>query len=138
MTRLRYSLLLAALAILPTHATEVDVIEEAQSKTVYWLSLVDGKRFESSWDSAASLFQEAVTKTGWSQAISGVRAPLGAIRSRELSSSEFTTSLPGAPDGEFVVFQFEATFENKAEAVETVTAMRDTDGEWKVAGYFIR
>lgn len=138
MTCLRCTLFLVVLFFLPVQASEVDVIEEARNKTVYWLSLLDSKRYDSSWDSAASLFQDAVTKTGWSQAISGVRSPMGSMRSRELSSSEFTTSLPGAPDGEFVVFQFTTSFENKAKAVETVTAMRDTDGEWRVAGYFVK
>ena len=30
-------------------------------------------------------------------------------------------ALPGAPDGEYVVIQFETAFQNKARAVETVT-----------------
>jgi hypothetical protein len=42
------------------------------------------------------------------------------------------------PDGEYVVFQFNTSFEQKAAAVETVTAMREKDGTWHVAGYFIK
>ncbi len=138
MTQLRCTLLLAVFVLLPVHATKVDIVEEARGKTVYWLSLVDTNKFDSSWDSAASLFQAAITKEGWSQTIGSVRSPIGALRLRELSSSKFTTSLPGAPDGEYVVFQFNSSFENKVAAVETVTAMRDNDGEWKVSGYFIK
>jgi hypothetical protein len=48
------------------------------------------------------------------------------------------TELPGAPDGEYVVFQFDTQFEHKRAAVETVTPMRDPDGSWRVSGYFIR
>jgi len=29
-------------------------------------------------------------------------------------------------------------FANKKAAVETVTPMKDTDGQWRVSGYFIR
>jgi hypothetical protein len=36
-----------------------------------------------------------------------------------------------------VVFQFNASFEHKAAAVETVRAMREKDGTWHVGGYFI-
>jgi Protein of unknown function (DUF4019) len=36
------------------------------------------------------------------------------------------------------VIQFDTAFENKASAVETVTPMLDTDGVWRVSGYFIR
>ncbi len=41
-------------------------------------------------------------------------------------------------DGEYVVFQFNTTFAQKAAAVETVTAVREPDGSWHVGGYFIR
>ena len=51
---------------------------------------------------------------------------------------QYAESLPGAPDGEYVVILFKTSFEGKAEAVETVTPMRDADGEWRVAGYYIR
>ena len=31
-----------------------------------------------------------------------------------------------------------AAFENKASAVETVTPMLDTDGIWRISGYYIK
>ncbi len=48
------------------------------------------------------------------------------------------SSLPGAPDGNYVVIQFKTTFEHKAQAVETVTPMLENDGVWRVTGYFIK
>jgi hypothetical protein len=53
-------------------------------------------------------------------------------------SASYQTSLPGAFDGEYVVIQFETSFENKKSAVETVTPMKDKDGRWRVSGYFIK
>ena len=58
--------------------------------------------------------------------------------SRKIKSQQYATSLPGAPDGEYVVIQYATTFENKADAVETVTPMLDKDGQWKVSGYYIK
>jgi len=46
--------------------------------------------------------------------------------------------MPGAPDGKYVIIQYDTVFENKASAVETVTPMVDPDGSWRVSGYFIR
>jgi hypothetical protein len=46
--------------------------------------------------------------------------------------------LPGAPEGRYVVIQYETVFENKASAVETITPMLDPDGAWRVSGYLIR
>jgi len=63
---------------------------------------------------------------------------LGALKSRTLRSAALKSALPGAPDGQYVVIQFDSSFEHKASAVETVTAMLDTDGQWHVSGYYIR
>ena len=47
--------------------------------------------------------------------------------------------LPGAPTGDYVVVQYTTRFANgPAAVVETVTAMREPDGAWKAAGYFVR
>ncbi len=46
--------------------------------------------------------------------------------------------MPGAPDGEYVVIQYDSSFEHKQAAVETVTPMLDKDGKWRVSGYYIK
>jgi hypothetical protein len=46
--------------------------------------------------------------------------------------------MPGAPDGEYVVVQFDTTFENKQTALESVVMMKQSDGSWRVAGYRIK
>ena len=67
-----------------------------------------------------------------------VRKPLGQTVSRSLKSKQYQTVLPGAPDGEYVVIQFNTSFEHKRSAVETVTPMKDKDGKWRVSGYYIK
>ena len=103
-----------------------------------WLALTDGAKDAESWDSAASVFKAATTKADWEKTLKSVRSPLGALKSRKLKSATFTRTLPGAPDGEYVVIQFDAQCENKAAAVETVTPMHEKDGSWRVSGYFMR
>jgi hypothetical protein len=114
--------------------TEDEAVEVAEK----WLELVDAGKYGESWRTAASLFRGAVTESQWQAALEGSRTPLGAIKSRRVKSATFATELPGAPDGEYVVIQFEASFESRASAIETVTPMKDKDGEWRVSGYFIR
>ena len=87
---------------------------------------------------AAQLFKAAVTKQQWEQSMVGVRRPLGKLISRKVKSKQYATSLPGAPDGEYVVIQFQTSFENKRAAIETVTPMLDKDGKWRVSGYYIK
>jgi Protein of unknown function (DUF4019) len=70
--------------------------------------------------------------------VAPVRDPLGKVLSRTLKSATYTTSLPGAPDGEYVVIQYDTSFEHKKSAVETITPMLDKDDHWRVSGYFIK
>ena len=60
------------------------------------------------------------------------------LASRTVQKSEHASTLPGAPDGDYVVFKFLASFEHKQSAIETLATMKDTDGHWRVIGYFIK
>jgi len=42
------------------------------------------------------------------------------------------------PDDEYVVIQYQSSFEKKQSSVEIVTPMLDKGGKWRVSGYFIR
>ena len=110
----------------------------AQASAEALLSLVDGQSYAASWSAAASLFKNAITQEKWQAAVQTARAPFGQLKLRTLKSATATTTLPGAPDGEYVVFQFNTSFEQKAAAAETVTAIREKDGTWHVGGYFIK
>jgi hypothetical protein len=113
--------------------TKEEVVNDAKE----WLGLIYDNNYSQSWDNAASLFQNAISKEQWTQQLSGIVPPLGKVISRDLISSEYHTTLPGAPDGEYIVIQFKTSFENKNESIETVTQMKDGD-QWKVSGYFIK
>ena len=102
-----------------------------------WLSLVDEGKFSESWDQAAGYFKNAVNKDQWIASLKGGRVPLGKVMTRKLKSKMYSKTLPGVPDGEYVVIMFDTQFENKKSAVETVTPMLDKDGKWRVAGYLI-
>jgi hypothetical protein len=79
-----------------------------------------------------------VSQSQWKSSLNSVRKPLGSLVSRKLKSAKYSKTLPGAPDGEYVVLQFTTSFENKKGAVETITPMLDKGGKWKVSGYFIK
>ena len=110
----------------------------AQAAASEWLSLVDQGKYAESWETAAAYFKNAVPEKQWLQSMKGARQPLGKLVSRKLLSARFSTSLPGAPDGRYVVIQYTTSFENKSSAVETVTPMLDDDQKWRVSGYFIK
>lgn len=115
-------------------AAETAAVTAAKS----WLSLVDGEQYAESWDASAQYFKGAIKKEQWIQAMQSGRKPFGKNISRELKSASYQTALPGAPDGEYVVIQFNASFDNKKVAVETITPMLDKDGQWRVSGYYMK
>ncbi len=133
---------IAALALLmaaPARSARADTPEAAaEAAALAWLGLVDAADYAQSWTSGAEYFRNSILEAQWVTSVAQVRGPLGALKSRRLMSAKYARSLPGAPDGEYVVLQFAASFEKKAAATETVTPMKDADGHWRVSGYYIR
>jgi len=103
-----------------------------------WLALVDDGKYGESWDQAASFFKGSLPKDKWVEMLGGSRPSFGKVLQRTVKTQASTTSLPGAPDGEYVVIQFETKFEHKAGAIETVTPSKEKDGTWRVSGYYIK
>jgi hypothetical protein len=135
-------LLCAALMAIATSsiAVETNTVAEkaATSAAQTWLATIDKGDYARSWQEASSLFRNAVTEDKWKSSLDTVRKPLGKLTSRTVKKAQFATSLPGAPDGQFVVVQFDTAFENQKAVAETVTFMLEKDGQWRAAGYFIK
>lgn len=102
-----------------------------------WVQLVDNSRWDDSWTAAGTLFKSQMPQARWASTIAPIRAPLGTVSSRVVKAVTPAKSLPGAPDGDYEVVQFQTSFTNKAAATETVVLSREATG-WKVDGYFIR
>ena len=133
-----FSLVMLLLGACPVVQAQQKSEQLAQESAESWLKLVDFGKYGESWDQAAQFFKTAVSKEQWQTAIRASRDPLGKVLSRNLKSSAFTKTLPGAPDGEYVVIQYDSSFEHKQSAVETITPMLDKDGKWRVSGYYIK
>jgi len=103
-----------------------------------WLKQNDKRKYDKTWETAAQMFKNVITQEQWEKIMQAIRNPLGKVKSREVLHAKYTTELPGAPDGEYVVIQFNTEFENKESSIETITAMLDQDAEWRISGYFIR
>jgi hypothetical protein len=133
------ALVLVFVGTLPIASADDPKAESAAvGRAEAWLSLIDQGKYGESWDEAAQLFKGAVSRDAWKDSLVGARTPLGKLVSRKLKSKRSAGSLPGAPDGTYVVIQYDVTFENKKSAVETITPMLETDGTWRVSGYYIR
>ncbi|MFC1599329.1 DUF4019 domain-containing protein [Candidatus Omnitrophota bacterium] len=111
---------------------------QAAESAEAWLALVDAQDYEKSWEEASGYFKSAVPKDEWQRGMQAARKPLGEIISRKLKKQQYATTLPGAPDGQYVVILYETSLVNKKAAIETITPMLDKDGQWRVSGYYIK
>jgi hypothetical protein len=133
-------LVIAGLILSGGTAIAIDAGKEtaAISAAEKWLATVDAGEYAASWKEAAELLKNTVKPEQLELSMKATRQPLGKLISRKMQTKSYKTSLPGAPDGEYVVIQFETSFENKKTAIETVTPMLDKDGKWRVSGYYIK
>jgi exonuclease VII small subunit len=140
MLRKNLWLIVLAVTFLPYSAVADTGSQEkaAVSAAQRWLAMVDSGNYGESWQEASELFRNAVTAAQWQQSLQGARKPLGKLISRKVKTASYKTSLPGAPDGKYVVIQFDTSFEKKKSALETVTPMMEQDGKWRVSGYYIK
>jgi Protein of unknown function (DUF4019) len=130
-----------ASATTPPHSSEPasgSNVAAATSAAQAWLALVDQDNYGASWEAAAPLFQKAVSRDQWAAQVGSARGPLGKLASRKLLSAQYTTSLPGVGEGQYVVIRYAADYENMPQAIETITPMMSPEGAWRVAGYFIK
>lgn len=94
------------LAVLTGHGFAAGEKEKAaEDAVVPWLALVDSGQYGESWFQASSDFRGTASKEQWIDALKTVRAPLGKVESRQLKSATYTTKLPNARLGEYVVLQ---------------------------------
>lgn len=142
MKLLRASLTLVLAGVAPALAQQQDsasaAVAAAQTAAESWLRLVDHQRYGDSWDSTAAAFRGAVSRTDWEKLVVQARGSFEPFGTRKLLSASFTTRLPNAPPGQYVVLQFETQVAGERAVVETVTPMKDADGTWRVSGYFVR
>lgn len=140
--RRRFALGLTGSAVLLMVATPIVARAQADNgarqAATDWLQQLDAGRYADTWRNAATMFKDAVPQATWEKAIQSAREPLGAVTKRTETSAKAATSLPGVPDGEYMVLTYDASFDHKQRAVETVATVLQADGTWKVAGYFVK
>ena len=122
----------------PVGARHAAAEQKAQAAAEAWLALADKAEYSQCWETAAGYLMNRIERRDFVKQLSGVRTPLGKVVSRQLESKQYATTLPGAPDGQYVVLQYKTSFEHRKSAGETITPMLDKDRKWRVSGYYIR
>lgn len=110
---------------------------EARTVASEWIVLLDAQDWAASHEAMGEAVKAGVSVDQWRDTVSPVRQALGEFKGRTLADGERTSILPGAPEGDYALQQFKASFSNAPEAVETVILSQEA-GRWKVVGYYVR
>ncbi len=109
----------------------------AESAALAWLESIDNGEVEQAWESSSPLLKTPLSPSMLRRIIELARNEFGPVESRRQVQVSHYRSMPGAPDGDYMVFIFHTRFENKARGIETVTPHLE-NGEWRVSGYYVQ
>jgi len=142
MTRVRVAAALCALFMTMFVAGSA-VAQDARTSSVQkaardWLAIADRGDAQASWNTMAPLFKDAISAESWAVSLREVRIPLGEVTGRTVLSTQFSTKMPKAPDGDYALVIFRTAFAKKVDVHETVTLSHEADGVWRVVGYMVR
>jgi hypothetical protein len=125
-------------AKLPSENLHPEVEKLAIEAAEPWIALADKGEYSRCWETAAEFLKDNVDRKDFVKALNASRKSLGDVKSRKLESKQYVTTLPGGPDGKYVILQYKTVFANKKSAVETITPMLDKDKKWRVSGYYVK
>ena len=105
---IRFATLAIALLAVPTtyamqadpHATEE---QAAQRQALGFLGYLDQGRYADSYDYTGMLIRNQADRTSFAQQLQTARAGVGALQQRTLNDVTYSTTVPGAPQGQYVV-----------------------------------
>jgi hypothetical protein len=111
--------------------------QAAERQALGFLGYLDHGRYADSYAYTGMLIRAQLDRDSFAKQLENARAGTGALVSRELGEASYATTVPGAPDGQYVVLHYGASFANRQQAEETLT-LSLAKGYWRVNGYYIK
>ncbi|MEO7042252.1 MAG: DUF4019 domain-containing protein [Gemmatimonadaceae bacterium] len=121
----------------PAAANEAAIASATKASDV-WLDQLDGAQYGPSWDDAGTAFKQAVARDKWITTVQKVRGQVGPLGTRKLEHSQFSTSLPNMPAGEYVMLQYRTVSGVGGFVTETCVLEHEAARGWRVVGYFVK
>lgn len=120
--------------------------QAAESTALAWFGLLDAEKYTESWSAASTFFRKySYSQSLWRVTIDQARHQLGPLRWRKLESAVFAQTIPdytpegrwlAGREGDYVIAKFSSSY-LRFDGTETVIVMKDSDGAWRAADYYI-
>ena len=111
--------------------------QAAERQALGFLGYLDQGRFADSYAYTGVLLRAQADREKFASQIEKARTGTGALQGRELIDANYTTTVAGAPEGQYVVLHYHANFAGRPDTVETVT-LAFAKGYWRVSGWYIK
>ena len=137
---MKYTLLIAGIlcflfATMPkVLASAEDQIDNALAASKAWAAQIDAGQYEESYAFGCGAMHDKVPQDRWTQVLKALRAPWGAVVSRQQISHIYKPNGYEGSEGEFMVITYDTSFAKLSAATETVV-LKWEDGRWRGAGY---
>ena len=97
-----------------------------------WLSLVDSGSYSQTWNDLSDVYQSSLTKDDWVNSLNSYHKSLGKLTKRK---QQYVTKSSDPSIGDYLIFQYQSSFEKKKLVNEAVSVIKGRDGNWKILGY---
>ena len=129
--------ILLALLLVACDSAETTLHEEAARNTAeQWLAKADAGDHAGNWAMTTPEFQVQIRKEDWVARQETFYQQLGRPTRRELLAAKYTASVPGTPEGEYVLIQYRRDARAGGPVLETLTMKRSGE-KWQTAGYWV-
>jgi hypothetical protein len=121
---------------LPADAPHAADIAAARQVAEAWIQLLDQGRFDEAYQQMGPTARRQISQQQWREQLKATREKSGKLDSRIFQYPNFTTTLRGAPAGEYVVLNYLCTFASHRSSPETIVMAKGAAG-WHVAGFSV-
>jgi len=109
----------------------------AQRQALGFLGYLDDGRFADSYAYTGMVIRKQLDREAFATKMQQMRGNPGVLQSRQLVDAGYTTNLPDAPPGQYVILHYHSSFAKRPDTLETVT-LALSKGYWRVDGWFIK
>lgn len=115
-----------------------DALKRGTAAAEAFLKLVDDGHYVEAREAASPLLKEKIVPEVWKRQIPAMRDKVGALLQRSQESAAASDRAEDAPEGKYLTLKYASSFKRQKQATETLILALDADGQWRVAGYFIK
>ena len=108
-------------------------IANARAATEHWMKLMDTEEFAAAWSNSSEGLRKEMSKFTWSVVGNGKHLALGDFKSRAFKSANIKQAASGKTES--VSFEYVSVYTKKPTVYESITAIHEADGVWRVTGY---